>query len=135
MLDTSRILLKALATDLAAGISPARWDLSVDDVLRAMARVTGDRELGAARTPVSIFLDGTSSGAGLDLAYGSPDAAGGFREMCARLIEEVEGEREWFASNPDTWARSLAELGEVLAEFDHLTSALRRIAAATVDRR
>jgi len=130
MLETSRILLRSLATELSAGISPSRWDVTIDDAVSALARISGDALLEAARAPVAIFLEGASSGAGLDLAYGTSDSATELNEMCLKLVDEIQREREWFACHPQTWASSLAELREVLGEFDRLTDELRRVAAA-----
>lgn len=130
MIQSSKVLLRALAHELARGLSPSRWELTLDDAVRALARVTDHLTLVDTLAPVAIFLEGASSGAALDLAYGTADAADELQGICRKLADEIGREREWLATHPHTWASGLAEVDEVLTAFDALTAELRRVAAA-----
>ena len=128
MLDTSRTILLSVANDLASRLSPARWDLSVDDVLRSLVAATHDEGLDRALFPLRAFLEATPSGAGLDLAYGTQDASTSLEQMCAAVAREIEEEHRWFADHSEMWASDLQELHDVLTEFDMLQTELERFA-------
>mgnify|MGYP003574712316 CR=1 FL=1 len=127
MLDTSNNILRALATDLACRLTPAHWDLGIAEVVRALATVAGDRDLAESLRPVAPLLEGTSSGVGLDLAYGSPDAPTDLRSTCERLEVEILTESSWFEHHPESWAASHGEFLDVVAEFAMLVGELRRM--------
>jgi hypothetical protein len=130
MIDPSKILLLALAEALARRLSPSHWDLSIADAVEALAQVAGDPELVDALRPVAPLLDASSSGTALDLAYGTPDAFDQLERACSAFAAEIEVEWGWLEENASVWAADADEVRQVVAEFERLTAALRRLARA-----
>lgn len=130
MFDSSKTLLNALTDALASHLSPARWDLTIEDAVADLARVAGDPELVDALLPIAPLLAATSSGVALDLAYGAPGAPQDIEHACAALADEIVAEWSWLAENSGSWATDADEVRQVVTEFERLVAAMQRLARA-----
>ena len=130
MIDSSHSLLRALADDLAGRLSPTRWDLTIEQALEALVRVTGDPALTDALRPVSMLLETTPSAMALDLAYGAPGAAADLEHACAVLAAEITIECGWLEEHPEAWAADPDEVRQVVTEFELLVGEVHRLARA-----
>ena len=129
MLNLENQILRHVIDDLASRLSPSSFDLSIGDVLQALTIATEDRRLSDALAAVAPLLEGTSSGLGLDLAYGAPGAPFDLRTMCNRLEGEIDVECAWLEAHPESWATGHEEFLEVISEFVTLGIELRRVAS------